>query len=1772
MSGSGNAAQGQGPGMAPGPGPAPGEGEGASPLLGLAQITILVVPVHPIRRDTFQTYLHLLAQFGSVCLQDLTPPDAKSAKFTEQLYHDGFIHFNFVTSYNRDHAPLEDIQLNRQVLGVIGIMHCQQSPDLAQGLKRFQQIVQRYPTALAYRCFGFEPSESQADDTKGLIMIPNVGDISFYLQTMINDFTADLLIAVGSLAGQIERRTMISGPLMMSPLIQGSGPSGSSGSSGQSASLSGASAGQSAMASGRQGGAGNATPTAMSAAMGSPSLAPLTLATAGLSAAGGAGATSANATTTLAPPTPAASSAFAGPTPPPFAHFSGPTTPVMDRTRESSAGNLLSNEPNAAGGPSASIGMGLHAATPGTMSSLVMPGMSSSTHGPMITTSTVAATSVSNASGGASANPLASMGASGMNLGFGLGSILNPDKTRKRTPARVHKLLGDLYLMAGRLDIALASYQSALDGTRANSDYQWQAAALESQCCAQLLRLVSEAGLGPMRSGDAPSPTSALSPSSHADRSAARSSLNVYGSLPSTSDILHYAATKQSKDLLLFLLELPDRAREIVQLYDRAYAVGVPGFYPILQIQTALKMAGVLAAVYSSRLLFAFGNGAGVAYWAAESKGLGAEIAARIGNTGGGSGGGGGGGSGGTGALAGIGGGSGATATGAGGTQGLPSMVQADRILLQGGQGASRVDVVSWVMRAWHSGHEYLQLGDQVATCAAMAAICGQVGAHRKHAFFLRHTACFGAALMARAPAGSSNANSLVSAQGHRLRDMHSSSAPLECLKRVCDLLGLHDASSGKGRPRGAEARGDDDDDTWLEEYEDESDLDAGPAAATAATAATTRGSSTPALILTSAATSGANMQPTRVMTPTLRHGWPSLQIGILKECIHVAQTQGDHFNTVMYVSRALRYLYRHLSRRDQLALADILTQVVVVKQSRSTVDGHDDATVDAQTDAQPDAAPDTDAAPDSLDARVSTSRDSVARPIVSAPAGRVLGAPVLRRITPIKQPARQQPVARPRPNADGSPAAAAPAAPKSVFIYNPYADRAHGGSGPGKGTGGGTGPGAGAGAGSAKQRTKPDVVLVDGEMAYFDVVLANPFAFDLDLPKLALSTSGIPFRAVPISTLVPAGARAHVVRLAGLPTGDGELHVHGVSVRSVGGCIAEDVAPVWSGLVGQPGGRRRVGKDGRRVKQNDRGRYGKRVIEFLGSGSGGGGGGDDASAGEGETVRWSLPITVVPALPMLQVSRTSLGVHQASMLFEGERSTFTATIRNIGSVAVDYLYVNVVENMAAPTGPRLGFLDAYEADIQNRSVRAFWIQSPATGTGTGTVALNGDRLAADQSVYAVFSKIGDQRGERVDVRLGPGETLDISFGVYGKRDCIGAAIQIEYAQLDGSVDQTMYIRQIVLPVLLTVHPVLTTHNVDFLLHGHDDHALRSNHHHHQQQQQQQQQQQEAGGLVGGHQRAESAGELVLEPRLSDAVLDAIPDDDSHRATFVFTFDIHNAWNEPFSVQFDVYSDDETESPKTYSSLIHAGVAKRIILPLPRMRLGKAVVETEVPTPEWKQYIKSSETMSPEDEALRRAVFWYREHLVGGVRGRGRVVGRWFCSRDRQGLLNLRGFTLTERMLHVLKSDSIGLAPLLSGDHAVRVRPDFYTLRVHTCARLEWRITNLKNLYLRILPVQEDSHSVISTAVAPYMHISGATTVALPVLAPGASHTHAITIRPATLARLRFVCHVEEIHRPAKPSASVAVKKSKYDVAPVVLGHIEKIHWDRDGVVVVAVE
>ncbi|KAJ3259683.1 hypothetical protein HK103_001944 [Boothiomyces macroporosus] len=535
-----------------------------TPLLQGCRVKVIVVPIYPQTVESFNRYFNIISGISCVALGELTVPDARqsvSGKFNDQLFHDGSLFYEFVQSYNRDLGPLEDIELGRQIFGVIGVMNCGQIPNLAEGYRQFQQITQRYPNSMVHRCFAFEPKEDQLDDTKGIIMIPNVGDISFYLQTMINDLTTDLLTGFSSLANQLEKRSVIQMPLLISQTFQQEVES----------------------------------PAAMS---------------------------------------PVAS-------------------PVVVKMMDSS-GNLLNAESQ--------------------LSQYSQPS----------------------------------------SISF-VSSILNPDKTKKRTPARSQKLLADLYLMVGRLDLATASYLASIEG--------------------------------------------------------AKGALN---SLITSEELVELAY--RNENVNGFVVDLPEKFRDIIQLYDKALPYGTIGYYPLLQIFASLKIAEFLAVAHKLEYVGQFLNGAGIG-WFSESKSLGAEIAARI-----------------------------TTAPGlpqlTSQTSSLilqPGQSQTEKAILQNGLGATKTDVLSWINRAWACGAEYLSLKDQILSLTEMSAICSIIKANRKHAFYLRMLALISHEFKIKS--GTSNTSR-----------KQKKSGPVACLEIVARILGNYQDS-------------DNDDEIWLEEFGPEPDI-----------------------------------------------------------------------------------------------------------------------------------------------------------------------------------------------------------------------------------------------------------------------------------------------------------------------------------------------------------------------------------------------------------------------------------------------------------------------------------------------------------------------------------------------------------------------------------------------------------------------------------------------------------------------------------------------------------------------------------------------------------------------------------------------------------------------------------------------------------------------------------------------------------------------------------------------------------------------------------
>ncbi|KAH7056509.1 TRAPP II complex [Linnemannia elongata] len=416
-------------------------------FIAAARIRVLLVPVGPIKRATFERHVKMLRQHNSVKLEEVwMGPRTENSFFSQNVPHEGQLYFQFVTSYNGEHQYLEEFQMHRRVFGVIGIMDCQEWPDgnMTAGYQHFQQLLTKYPSAVANQCFAFDPSEQHPDDLRGggVIMIPNVGNTSSYLRVLICDLTRTILAEFENIAGAIGKRQDIESPSPAISLYARNGPNSG--------------------------------------------------------------------------PMPSAAS--------------------------------VSSMPD----------MSVNGMKPLTAPPSAMTTSGTSTH----------------------QRSMSSAGFATVNSGnqYLQTAVVTDQRLRKRTAARAQKLYGDLYLMAGRLSDAVTSYQAVIEVTKSNSDFMWNASAMEGLYCAVVLLAFIQADISQISQQQIQQVMS--SPTS-----------------PTTNEPTKIQTAPAIKPLII---DIPEKYQTILTLYNKVPNNAAPA---ILYVEACMRVTKFIATC------FACGNG-----------------------------------------------------------------------------------------------------------------------------------------------------------------------------------------------------------------------------------------------------------------------------------------------------------------------------------------------------------------------------------------------------------------------------------------------------------------------------------------------------------------------------------------------------------------------------------------------------------------------------------------------------------------------------------------------------------------------------------------------------------------------------------------------------------------------------------------------------------------------------------------------------------------------------------------------------------------------------------------------------------------------------------------------------------------------------------------------------------------------------------------------------------------------------------------------------------
>ncbi|KAJ1309581.1 hypothetical protein OPQ81_006354 [Rhizoctonia solani] len=317
-----------------------------------------------------------------------------------------------------------------------------------------------------------------------------------------------------------------------------------------------------------------------------------------------------------------------------------------------------------------------------------------------------------------------------------------------------------------------------------------------------------------------------------------------------------------------------------------------------------------------------------------------------------------------------------------------------------------------------------------------------------------------------------------------------------------------------------------------------------------------------------------------------------------------------------------------------------------------------------------------------------------------------------------------------------------------------------------------------------ARRRGNTKATVVQNEIVEFAVTLQNPFAFDLEVQSLALSTTGASVQTTPVSLLIPANS-FHVKHIACTPIEAGTLVVRGCMVQLPNSTPKEFTLPLASEAQEASLEKRRSKLMDDMVRVKASGLDARRRSTLM------------SEPPVQERKEEFLECRVVPQLPLLRVRRTSL-THGALMLYAGECFRIRLTVENVSLHPIDFLRMSFDDStlpalQQALAEGELTVAEAYETEYElvNRPV------------------LKWDLDGVDAS----------------NMTLSPRQKMPIWVTCFGKEGCTNATMRIYYSfarQDQVPTPESFFLRSLSYPLLVTVYHTLECHAMDIVPYGGD--------------------------------------------------------------------------------------------------------------------------------------------------------------------------------------------------------------------------------------------------------------------------------------------------------------------------------------------------------------
>jgi hypothetical protein len=462
-----------------------------------------------------------------------------------------------------------------------------------------------------------------------------------------------------------------------------------------------------------------------------------------------------------------------------------------------------------------------------------------------------------------------------------------------------------------------------------------------------------------------------------------------------------------------------------------------------------------------------------------------------------------------------------------------------------------------------------------------------------------------------------------------------------------------------------------------------------------------------------------------------------------------------------------------------------------------------------------------------------------------------------------------------------------------------------------------------------------------------------------------------------------------------------------------------------------------------------------------------------------------SVSLTVIPEQPTLVVSAISLP-QSALMLLEGESATFSVTVQNTSkTITADFIH--------------LSFRDSTTTAIQE--------------------ALTNKRLSPAELFeleYQLSHYPAIRTREEVPNTLPPGCSETFWVEIMGKPGLTSAAIQIDYASLkapESENDDFLFTRNIIVPISVTVNASVQLHRMEII-------PISTN--------------------------------LSRDPTVADSDATGIVGltgirKTAHDECCLLLLDFRNAWPTPIEIEIQVGNTklvdkrDSGVGALTSREVVQPGHVARMILLLPKLyvRLPHARIRSA----NERQFVVSTNSISPESERVTRETFWYREEFLKIISGSWKQEGG-----DRFGTIDLRSVVrFNPRMVDVLKLDDLAIEMTVHGESggngAGSVNQTGRTSFIinvddNVTVRTILRNRSDTTIYpiLRLRPSLSHQPYEIALDLVKRLAWSGLLQQVLPPLRPGATVQTELGICALSSGEYEIGAHVEEI-RPCEKAA-----------------------------------